>query len=329
MKSVSVGLFQHRNGTFYTIKRTGEKQAWRSLGTTDKNEALRKLVIQLDLASAETQPEFPRFIYIAEKWLGSIQHTIKPTTYEWRKWCVQHLVQRFGEQSINCITTSDIETWMHWRLKHASPATANAELGTLRLVFAYAIERGNKLDDPVQVKAAKILKRKQPIISSEDFEKLRDALNDEARIFVEFLAASGLRLSEAMALTVADVDLTKRLLSVRYGKTENACRILPLNITLQKLLDQRLGQIKRAKPNKPIWTSNHRTAIRLAARRANISCPGFHVFRRYFASRCAELNVPPKTLASWLGHASPEFSLRVYAKTSAEHGLTIAERLQF
>jgi hypothetical protein len=39
MKSVTVGLFQHRNGTFYTIKRTGEKQAWRSLGTTDKNEA--------------------------------------------------------------------------------------------------------------------------------------------------------------------------------------------------------------------------------------------------------------------------------------------------
>jgi GTP-sensing pleiotropic transcriptional regulator CodY len=55
MKLVSVGLFQHRNGTFYTIKRTGEKQAWCSLGTTDKNEALRKFVIQLDIASAETQ----------------------------------------------------------------------------------------------------------------------------------------------------------------------------------------------------------------------------------------------------------------------------------
>lgn len=44
MKSVSVGLFQHRNGTFYTIKRIGEKQQWRSLETTEKIEVLKKLV---------------------------------------------------------------------------------------------------------------------------------------------------------------------------------------------------------------------------------------------------------------------------------------------
>lgn len=328
MKSVSVGLFQHRNGTFYTIKRIGEKQQWRSLDTTDKTEALRRLVIQLDVSTVQAQQDFPRFKDIAEQWLGSIKHTVKPTTYEWRKWCVHHLVQRFGKQTLDGITTADVEAWMLWRLEHASPATANCELGTLRLVFVNAAERGWKLTSPVQIKTAKIGQRSQPTISVEDFQKLRAAMTDEARDFVGFLAASGLRLSEAMALTVGDVDLSKRLLTVRYGKTENASRILPLNITLQNLMTKRVEQIGKADQNRIIWTSNHRTAIRLAAKRVGIRCPGFHVFRRYFASRCAELNVPPKTLASWLGHASPEFSLRVYAKTSTEHGLKVAEKLE-
>jgi len=327
MKSVSVGLFQHRNGTFYTIRRIGEKQQWRSLGTTDKTEALRKLVFQLDGSPAQPEQDFPSFKDIAELWISSIKHTIKPTTYEWRSWCLQHLFLKFGKQSIDKIPPADIESWMHWRLEHASPSTANAELGTLRLVFAYAAERGWNLPSPVQIKTAKIGQRKQPIISTEDFHKLRDAMTGEARDFVEFLAASGLRLSEAMALTVANVDLAKRLLTVRYGKTENASRILPLNITLQKLMTKRIDEIGKADPSHAIWTNNHRTAIRLAAKRAGIHCPGFHVFRRYFASRCAELNVPPKTLASWLGHASPEFSLRVYARVSAEHGLAVAEKL--
>ncbi|MEI6073923.1 MAG: hypothetical protein WCS94_00015 [Verrucomicrobiota bacterium] len=124
MKSVSVGLFQHRNGTFYTIRRTGEKQQWRSLGTTDKTEALRKLVFQLDVSPAQPEQDFPSFKDIAELWISSIKHTIKPTTYEWRSWCLQHLFLKFGKQSIDKIPPADIESWMHWRLEHASPSTA-------------------------------------------------------------------------------------------------------------------------------------------------------------------------------------------------------------
>ena len=329
MKSVSVGLFQHRNGTFYTIKRTEGKQRWRSLATTDKIEALRQILAQLDVNPSQTEQILPKFKDIGEQWLGSIKHTVKPTTYEWRYRCLLHLFKRFGKTTINRLTTPDIEAWLHWRLEQASPATVNCELGTLRQVFAYAIERGWKLMDPVQVKSAKILKRSQPIINTTDFKKLVDAMTGEARDFVEFLAASGLRLSEAMALTLADVDREKRLLTVRQGKTENASRIIPMNVMLQKLVTKRLGVIGDADERTALWNCNHRTAIRLGARRAGLRCPGFHVFRRYFASRCAELNVPPKTLASWLGHASPEFSLRVYAITSAEHGMAVADKLQF
>jgi len=39
--------------TFYTIKRIGEKQPSRSLGTTDKTEAFRKLLFQLDVRPAQ------------------------------------------------------------------------------------------------------------------------------------------------------------------------------------------------------------------------------------------------------------------------------------
>lgn len=109
MKSVSVGLFQHRNGTFYTIRRTGKKQQWRSLNTTDKTEALRKLVFQIDVSLVQPRRDFPRFEDIAEQWLGSIRHTDKPTTYDWRKWCVHHLVQRLEKQTLDDITTADIE----------------------------------------------------------------------------------------------------------------------------------------------------------------------------------------------------------------------------
>ena len=41
MKRISKNLYQHENGTFYTLHRVGSRQFKKSLGTKDKGEAKR------------------------------------------------------------------------------------------------------------------------------------------------------------------------------------------------------------------------------------------------------------------------------------------------
>ncbi|WP_329521323.1 tyrosine-type recombinase/integrase [Spirillospora sp. NBC_01491] len=54
------------------------------------------------------------------------------------------------------------------------------------------------------------------------------------------------------------------------------------------------------------------TEVRAAAGAPATSVNGFHVLRRTFASACLASGVDIRTLAEWLGHDDPGFTLKVY-----------------
>jgi integrase/recombinase XerD len=148
------------------------------------------------------------------------------------------------------------------------------------------------------------------------------------RLLAEFLAQTGLRISEALALTKADIDFGQRRVSVSKRlykgrldapKSRHGVRQVPLSPELAQRLWTSLAT---AHENAPVFaradgqpfdpTSTYRV-VRAAGERAGISWPvGLHTFRHSCASIMFRRGVPKEAIRRMLGHHSWEFTAGTY-----------------
>lgn len=140
---------------------------------------------------------------------------------------------------------------------------------------------------------------------------LRCTPNLKHRTFLMTLYAAGLRLSEAAALAIPDIDSGRMQLRVARGKG-NKERLVPLSPRLLAELriywkeyrpTQHLFPGKR--PDRPYAATSIQKAIKAAAKRAKIQknvTP--HVMRHSYATGLLEAGVDILTISRLLGHAS-------------------------
>jgi len=141
-------------------------------------------------------------------------------------------------------------------------------------------------------------------------------------LFTKFLAATGLRVGEALALRWDDVDFEKKTLSVSKAydrvtksvtlpKTVKSVRTIPLFRDATEVLEK----IKRS--SEPIFSFIGRTAnvhnFAAAAKRCGMNKLTLHSLRHVFATRCLESGVDPKVIQKWLGHTKLDLSMNLYA----------------
>jgi integrase/recombinase XerD len=130
--------------------------------------------------------------------------------------------------------------------------------GTLRGFFNYAITRGYLATSPVPAAAPKQPARFIPhIYSREDLRKLLDGTvsyqKHKTRILMEphtfraillLLYGAGLRVSEALSLNLADVDLQQAVIVIRDTKFYKT-RLVPLGSDLNDVMTKYAKQRKR------------------------------------------------------------------------------------
>jgi len=128
--------------------------------------------------------------------------------------------------------------------------------------------------------------------------------------------ACGLRIGEAITLSVASVD-SKAMLLRKIGK-RNRERVVPINASLLQLLREtwkihRDPQRIFPRPNGlPIAESSMGKAIQAARAKSGVGKDfTSHVFRHSFATRLLERGIPIETIQILLGHASLR-STRIY-----------------
>ena len=154
------------------------------------------------------------------------------------------------------------------------------------------------------------------------------------RVFFELLAATGLRVSEAIALRWRDMQLDGERPCVRvrrarvrgvYGppKSRHGVRDVPLGFELVRALRARQTASEWPRVDDLVFPSlagtpmsdanlRHRT-LNPAAEEAGVPWAGFHAFRHYCASALIADGRNIVQVARWLGHHSPSFTLDVYA----------------
>jgi integrase len=257
---------------------------------------------------------------------------------EWRGWRLAEIEltdvrARFTELREDGLSTSEL------RLLRAA----------LSALFATAVEDGLLRFNPVhgvRLPAAASLEdddQQAKALTRIELTLVLAALPAAWRLFFEFLTHTGLRISEAIGLTWADVDLGKtpriRVREQVYEgerqrlKSKHSRRAIPLSSGMaERLRAQRRDCYARA--DAPVFSTITGTALNRANVAARVLKPAaesvglpwvsFHTFRHTCASLLFAAGKNVKQVQEWLGHADPAFTLRTYVHLLDE-GLGDAE----
>lgn len=248
-----------------------------------------------------------------------------------------------------------LKPWGRWRLEEIEPGDVRRLFASARkagastskvkklraalsVLFATAVEDEVLRSNPVQgVRIPAGPAGDEPIdeqakaLTRSELGVLLTALPEDWRLFFELLAHSGLRISEAIGLTWAHLDLGKRprvLVREQVYRGERkrlksgyARRDVPLSAGMAERLRTRRRDHYGGE-GAPVFPSRVGTVLSPSSVRSRVLIPaaesvglrwmGFHTLRHTCASLLFEAGKNVKQVQEWLGHADPGFTLRTY-----------------
>lgn len=127
----------------------------------------------------------------------------------------------FGAYEAEAYSNANVkEYYDHLVAEGKSPATISRFVASAKAFFEYLLKAGLLSQDPsVSLKAPKVIRKKPSILSESDTVKLLSSPEDDSKglrdkAMLELMCDTGLRVSELLGLTLKDLDLAKRQISV-------------------------------------------------------------------------------------------------------------------
>ena len=229
---------------------------------------------------------------------------------------------RFSESQYNGpvyledISVRDIEEYLHELKIRGSHASRRSRMVYILRSFYNFATRQELVDKNVaaRVDSVKVQQMERTFLSDEEFEKLVSVIkNDLVKTLIYTLFMTGLRIKEALDLTLEDVDFKNKVIRVKHGKG-NKSRVIPISDRLLPIL---LHYIKKIRPKcNSVNFFATKASGQLSASMANktlkqaVSHLGWnkkvtcHVLRHSFASHLVRNNVNIVRVQKLLGHAS-------------------------
>jgi integrase len=346
LQKVGECLYRNPHGVYFAWFCVRSKQVKRSLKTTDKELARRRLGELRQNAARLHGAEHRnlRFEEVAEFWLESIRKGVKESTYRRRVVCINQLRPFFKGMPVRSITAADIEKWKVQRGNAISARTFNKELETLNHVLRFARDvKGILLDNPAEkIRNRKAASATVKVPSKEQFRQLVSELQNEpqavrsgAADFTECLAYSGLRLGEAREVRWCDVNFELNALLVTggaLGTKNHEHRTIPLFPALRRLL-QRMREERgtlQTSDDRIFGFKDIRQALGSACRRSGLPRFGHHALRHFFCSNAIEAGIDFKAIAGWLGHKDGGvLAAKTYGHLRNEYSAAMAQRMTF
>ncbi len=240
-----------------------------------------------------------------------------------------HIVPLIGRLAVKSVTRRDVERFMHAVAEGKSAATrkgkprgvsnvrggrtaATRTIGLLGAIFTYAIERGIRDDNPAHGIRRPSDRKRERRISDAEYADLGRALREAERSIwppavacLRFLALTGWRTGEALALRWQDIDLARRVAVLPETKTGRSVRPLShaacdLLAALPRMGDGRLVfPATRGDGVMAGFKGFARRILAIASLPRDITP---HILRHSFASTAADLGHSELAIASLLGH---------------------------
>ena len=342
-----VGENLYRLGTaggYYALLKRGGKQYRKSLKTTDKELAKRRLGELREKVGRLSTDKGIRNITFAElssRWLDIQKTKLKASSATRNNVCVKALSPFFKGVAFKNITRTHCENWLTKRGQGVSASSYKQERRILIAIFKYAISLGIVLDNvPEEALPTRSISSKQVIIPShEQFDLLAKTMRQadvrgvHGANLVELLAYSGMRLNEAINLLWKDVDLERGCFTVTGGETgtkNHEIRNVPLFPAMKELLERIKGDLTPVPESRIIPINDAKTLMRNSGRKANLPIFTHHDMRHYFCSNAIEAGIDFKVIAGWLGHKDGGILVaKTYGHLRDAHSFEMAKRMVF
>ncbi|SER80272.1 Site-specific recombinase XerD [Pedococcus cremeus] len=248
----------------------------------------------------------------------------------------------FGDVQIRHIAATDVEAWVKAmsqpsdeRARPLAPGTIKTRFTNVRAVFRAAVRDEVIAKDPTEgVRLPRQRKREaaMTIPTPDEVRAMLEAADERFRGFVGVCAFAGLRLGEAAALQVADVDFLRRQITVSRqvqragaGKVEirlpkyGSERVVPIPDELVTMLSTHVALGHRGD-----WlfqgagdTPPHQNTVgywwRQTLAAAGLSGVRLHDLRHFYASGLIAAGCDVVTVQRALGHAKATTTLETYS----------------
>ncbi len=216
--------------------------------------------------------------------------------------------------------------------RHMKPASLAARYRAMRVFLRWASE-AYKFPTPLVFKAPTVKAEPPRRASGQDVEALLASIAGDGwldyrdRAILRLLHGTVLRVQECASLAPNDLDVAKRLVFVADGKGGKA-RYVPFTPTVAMHLlaylmnrplwagrELLLGSVNRhGEAHGGLTANGIRQMLRRRCRAAGVPYINPHSLRHLFATKALNDGIPLSAVSAMMGHASTDFTARVYAR---------------
>jgi integrase len=364
---VERGVYRQPNGKYAVCFMLDGKPRFRTVdGELDEARAVRARFAMA--AQAGLLPACPRLTFgtVAARWLERFEAMVavgerRERTLDSHRYHVdRHLLPSLAAKRVSHINVDDIADLIDsLAARGRAPRTIAGAVATLGSILRYSLRRGYITDNPLlRLEAGerpRPARRPRRALGQEEIARLLGACAPRYRPLIVTALYTGMRISELLALTWADVDFEAGVIHVRAQlsrahrgiparrvapKTAAAIRDIPLVDQLARLLREQWRVTAFGEPSDYLFVTSQRTplghrnvegrALQHATAEAGLAPVHFHDLRHTFASHLIiELGLDVAQVSRILGHASIATTLNVYTHLfdDARHATEIRTRM--
>ena len=327
------------NGIYYAVFRDKSKLKWKSLKTTDRALAKRRLTEVVDQARridpTASKMSLSKLLELYETQIKGL----KNKTYKTRG-SIQKIFKATWthglEIQVRDVNQAQLEGWLTQHRKRLRKSSLNEYIRFVRQLFAIAVKSKVITDSPCA--PIKQEKRETPIRDTPDWNQFH-AIVQEIRAqpfnadaansadLVEFMGLAGVGIAEADNLTWDHFNFETNQIKLYRKKTDPGYTI-PIFPQLRPLLDRlkAKGQIKSGQET--FLIRDPRRALKTATVRLHFLPYSSRALRRCFITRCIELGIDFKTISAWQGHNDGGVLIaKTYSHLRSEHSDNMAKKL--
>ena len=289
------------------------------------------------------------------EWFRSVQHLVKESTSaNYAMKTEKHILPIFGNKLVSSIAPDDIYAFISQKQKEGLSVRYIADIVILmKTIFKYAV-RTYHIFNPLD--GVSLPKKKSPeiqLLDEAEQVKLQSYVaghQNRSTLGTALSMSTGIRIGELCALQWKDIDLEKRILTVRKTmqriqcptefsrtkliitnpKSESSQRKIPIPDCMMSFLLKFKGKDEDfllTGTEKPIEPRAMQYRFRTILKNAKLPSVHFHALRHMFASNCVKLGFDIKALSELLGHSSVEITLNRYVHSSFEQKREYMKRL--
>ena len=356
-----LNIYKRKDGRFEGRINIGHqencKRKYKSFYGITKEEVIKKYNSFCHMITRDYSITEMTVRQMAFEWLSIINNSIKRSTYaNYLMKINRHIIPRLGNIVCSDMKSKDIYRFIDRLTEMRLSARYISDIIVLiKAIFKYASREYGIKNAAEWIVMPKKTQPEIRLLDENEQKRLEKYIHnnpDNTSLGIAISLYTGLRIGELCALKWEDIDLKKRVLSVRKTiqrvqtpdnicktsliitepKSEKSKRDIPIPKGLFAMLKK-----QQALNTYYVLTGNERPIeprtmqYRFTKVLKNVDLPSvhFHSLRHLFATRAVALGFDIKTLSELLGHSSVELTLNRYVHSSFERKRSCMELMKW